>query len=221
MKKYYGFVLIFIVAVLAGYFLLNSKEKDNYIEVSINDSIVRELYNNFNMCNSYDTVKELYDKQIIGDRYKIASSLNKAYEEGNNIITEEELRIYNKKLFVEDIKESNRDIFKCSKICGYEKSNNIYNINTICNTNINRYVLTNLVKAKKSLTDYILSINPIFVIEENNTLKIYSDSNYENLIDEAYKNTINFDKYTNKLSMYELHYMFDGESFILKNISKI
>lgn len=221
MKKYYGFVLIFIAAVLAGYFLLNSKEKDNYIEVSINDSIVRELYNNFNMCNSYDTVKELYDKQIIGDRYKIASSLNKAYEEGNNIITEEELRIYNKKLFVEDIKESNRDSFKCSKICGYEKSNNIYNINTICNTNINRYVLTNLVKAKKSLTDYILSINPIFVIEENNTLKIYSDSNYENLIDEAYKNTINFDKYTNKLSMYELHYMFDGESFILKNISKI
>ena len=221
MKKYYGFVLIFIVVVLVGYFLLNSKEKDNYIKVSINDSIVRELYNNFNMCNSYDTVKELYDKQIIGDRYKIASSLNKAYEEGNNIITEEELRIYNKKLFVEDIKESNRDIFKCSKICGYEKSNNIYNINTICNTNINRYVLTNLVKAKKSLTDYILTINPIFVIEENNTLKIYSDSNYENLIDEAYKNTINFDKYTNKLSMYELHYMFDGESFILKNISKI
>ena len=221
MKKYYGFVLIFIAVVLAGYFLLNSKEKDNYIEVSINDSIVRELYNNFNMCNSYDTVKELYDKQIIGDRYKIASSLNKAYEEGNNIIAEEELRIYNKKLFAEDIKESNRDIFKCSKICGYEKSNNIYNIKTICNTNINRYVLTNLVKAKKSLTDYILSINPIFVIEENNTLKIYSDSNYENLIDEAYKNTINFDKYTNKLSMYELHYMFDGESFILKNISKI
>lgn len=221
MKKYYGFVLIFIVAVLVGYFLLNSKEKDNYIEVSINDSIVRELYNNFNMCNSYDTVKELYDKQIIGDRYKIASSLNKAYEEGNNIITEDELRIYNKKLFAEDIKESNKDIFKCSKICGYEKNNNIYNINTICNTNINRYVLTNLVKAKKSLTDYILSINPIFVIEEDNTLKIYSDSNYENLIDEAYKNTINFDKYTNKLSMYELHYMFDGESFILKNISKI
>ena len=204
-----------------GYFILNSKEKDNYIEVSINDSIVRELYNNFNMCNSYDTVKELYDKQIIGDRYKIASSLNKAYEEGNNIITEDELRIYNKKLFVEDIKESNKDIFKCSKICGYEKNNNIYNINTICNTNINRYVLTNLVKAKKSLTDYILSINPIFVIEENNTLKIYSDSKYENLIDEANKNTINYDKYKNKLSMYELHYMFDGESFILKNISKI
>ena len=221
MKKYYGFVLIFIVAVLVGYFILNSKEKDNYIEVSINDSIVRELYNNFNMCNSYDTVKELYDKQIIGDKYKIASSLNKAYEEGNNIITEDELRIYNKKLFVEDIKESNKDIFKCSKICGYEKNNNIYNINTICNTNINRYVLTNLVKAKKSLTDYILSINPIFVIEENNTLKIYSDSKYENLIDEANKNTINYDKYTNKLSMYELHYMFDGESFILKNISKI
>ena len=72
MKKYYGFVLIFIAVVLVGYFLLNSKEKDNYIEVSINDSIVRELYNNFNMCNSYDTVKELYDKQIIGDRYKIA-----------------------------------------------------------------------------------------------------------------------------------------------------
>ena len=80
-----------------GYFISNSKEKDNYIEVSINDSIVRELYNNFNMCNSYDTVKELYDKQIIGDKYKIASLLNKAYEEGNNIITEDELRRYKRK----------------------------------------------------------------------------------------------------------------------------
>lgn len=246
MKK--NLILIFLgisALVILLYFLFPKKEekKNFYQNISIEDAVVKKLYDLANPSNNVTSILDVYKKEVFSNEFILGTSFVALLKENpnhNNVITEEELNVYINKIFGNVTYAHSTGFIVSPELCNfkYDKTNHNYTISKGCEEKNSMRLEKKLISAKKSDTEYILTEKVILLKsdydlvkdteQELASLKIYGDVFENKLINEIiYKwdtqkePKIKIEDYLNEAATYEYYFTFDGNSFIYKNIQKV
>lgn len=233
------------VFLLCFYFFFPKEEKreEIYEDLSITDAVVQKLYDMANPSTSATTMLEVYKKEAFSNEYILGSAFVTLLKENPNhtdSITEEELNLYINKIFGGVTYAHSSGYIISPLLCNfkYDKTSRAYTITKGCHDENNTEIRKKLVTAKKSDTEYILTEKVILVknnVEEVKkkeeqiaTIKVYGDV-FENKILHEYTYdiesvsmpVIKIEDFLSDAATYEYHFVFDGNSFVYKNIKKV
>ena len=197
----------------------NSQKEDNtsfYSDISINDDAVKELYQNTKASDELSFNYDLLKNNVITNSYMIGSGLAMALRDNKATpISSSEINLYIRKIFG-DVTVNYEDILLNGQKYSFDSDKDEYVIKEMVDYSKTDKILSKLVSAKKSTTEYILTIKMIVVNNVNNN--VYSDIDCTNIIDN--RENINIDDYLNEASTYNYHFTFNGETFVLTSVTK-
>ena len=197
----------------------SSQKEDNtsfYSDISINDAAVKELYQNTKASDELSFNYELLKNNVITNSYMIGSGLAMALRDNiTTPISSSEINLYIRKIFG-DVTVNYEDILLNGQKYSFDSDKDEYVIKEMVDYSKTDKILSKLVSAKKSTTEYILTIKMVVVNDTNNN--VYSDIDCTNIIDN--KENISIDDYLNEASTYNYHFTFNGETFVLTSVTK-
>ena len=216
-------VLVLMACLIGLVFFINtpnsSPKEDNtstYSEISITDEAVKELYQNINASSDLSFNYSLLKDNNITNAYMLGVSLASALNSGKNMpITKADLAVYIRKIFG-NVTVNYEDIILNNQKYSFDSDKEEYNIKEIYDYDKTDKILSKLVSAKKSTTEYILTIKLVVANPKENN--IYSDIDCTTIIDSDENPDI--EKYLNEASTYNYHFTFNGETFVLTSVTK-
>jgi len=244
MKKVVVVVIIFtlISCGLFFFFIDEEKTKEEFQNVSIQDSAVQRLYQMIHPTSYYPFYMDGYKKGTFSNEFILGTSLY-AYvmeHQGVDFVSEEDLNVEIHRIFGSITYAHDSGYLMNQNLCAfrYHKVEHRYTFNTGC-VYPETYTLKNeLIQAKKSETEYFLQEKIILIVsnieevkntnQEEVTIRIYGDVFERKLLDEftyLYQKEeapqIALEDYYDDASVYEYHFLFDGNSFVYKGLQKI
>ena len=216
-------VLVLMACLIGLVFFINtpnsSPKEDNtstYSEISITDEAVKELYQNINASSDLSFNYSLLKDNNITNAYMLGVSLASALNSGKNMpITKADLAVYIRKIFG-NVTVNYEDIILNNQKYSFDSDKDEYNIKEIYDYDKTDKILSKLVSAKKSTTEYILTIKLVVANPKENN--IYSDIDCTTIIGSDENPDI--EKYLNEASTYNYHFTFNGETFVLTSVTK-
>ena len=198
----------------------NSSQKENntsfYSDISINDAAVKELYQNTKASDELSFNYDLLKNNVITNSYMIGSGLAMALRDNKTTpISSSEINLYIRKIFG-GVTVNYEDILLNGQKYSFDSDKDEYVIKEMVDYSKTDKILSKLVSAKKSTTEYILTIKMVVVNNTNNN--VYSDIDCTNIIDN--KENISIEDYLNEASTYNYHFTFNGETFVLTSVTK-
>ena len=224
-KNIYIVMGILVLCLCLGGILFFSKDfKSNpkedkvsfYSDISINDEAVLELYQNIMASDELSFNYDLLKNNVITNSYMIGSGMAKALRDNvKTPISSSEINLYIRKIFG-DVTVHYEDILLNGQKYSFDSDKDEYVIKEMDDYSKTDKILSKLVSAKKSTTEYILTIKMVVVNNANNN--VYSDIDSTNIIDN--RENINIDDYLDEASTYNYHFTFNGETFVLTSVAK-
>lgn len=197
----------------------NSQKEDNtsfYSDISINDDAVKELYQNTKASDELSFNYDLLKNNVITNSYMIGSGLAMALRDNKATpISSSEINLYIRKIFG-DVTVNYEDILLNGQKYSFDSDKDEYVIKEMVDYSKTDKILSKLVSAKKSTTEYILTIKLVVVNNTNNN--VYSDIDCTTMIDN--KENISIEDYLDEASTYNYHFTFNGETFVLTSVTK-
>ncbi len=216
-------VLVLMACLIGLVFFINtpnsSQKEDNtstYSEISITDEAVRELYQNINASSDLSFNYALLKDNNITNTYMLGVAMASALNSGKSMpITRVDLAVYIRKIFG-NVTVNYEDIILNSQKYSFDSDKDEYNIKEIYDYDKTDKILSKLVSAKKSTTEYILTVKLVVAGPRDNN--IYSDIDCTTIIGNDENPDI--ENYLNAAITYNYHFTFNGETFVLTSVTK-
>lgn len=232
MKKIYIIVGIVIFALLglAGFLLFNANQTEEeiiYQDVLITDPAVVSLYGIVNVSNDASFLKKLYQTETISNEYMVGIALSQYQIAHPNLeasITSSEIAPYIYRTFG-NVSYTDTSIFVAPYYFSYDETGKNYTIERV-EANNEETMSRQLVSAKKTDTEYVLTEKSIIIFQDETSIYIYNDVSHTNLLDtipseEENSHAEEVENYLSSASTNEYHFTFNGENFVLTSFKKI
>ena len=234
------FFIIVIGALFFFFFFPNDDDNKNikYSDVSVTDSVVTSLYEMVNPSDDVVSLYDLYQKETFTNEYILGCAIVLYYKDHPNTtgdISSQEVSLYVQRIFG-DISYENSSGFVANPLVSsftYDASSDTYHCALAGGGSNTESIKREIVSAKKSDTEYIITEKSIVIFEDNlgkeeseYSLSIYDDVSHTNLIDTISfsgdeKPSISIQDYIDQASTYEYHFEFNGENFVFKSFQKV
>lgn len=231
-------IIICIIVLALGVFLFfffgGDKSNTMYTEVSINDAVVKNLYDMVNPSDNYHVIASLYQNENFSNQYILGISLLQYIKTDSSstsfaasLIEPYIYKIFGRVTFHHESVSLPNETFCEFK---YDSSTNTYQVIKNCSIKDSHEMKRKVISAKKSVNEYVILEGSIYVydhkiLENNPKITIYNDISKTKEIDVlSYQNSkpiINIDSYLDKATHYEYHFKFDGENFVFDSFKKV
>ena len=240
MKKIIIFILIgflFLGGILVFLFWKSFEPpvENTFTELSVTDEAVQELYAKANPSEDYDTMQDVYTKGTFSNQFILGAAIVSILKNNpQNTVNENDVNVAIKQIFGTITYAHESGYIVSDEVCGfqYDKNAHLYTILNGCQKNETTKLLRKITSARKSDTEYMIEEKLIVTettyneLNQTITINIYDDIDKSHQIDtltyiegEETK-AVDIEDYIAEASTYEYHIIYNGKTFIYKNIKK-